>query len=485
MASVFLDKPSVTSFNAGNLMLHLIPGQHIHLIGIGGSGMSAIARVLLRQGYFVSGSDRAKNALTDALEREGARIYEGHRADNIDGAELVITTSAATRENPEIMAAHLRGIPVYKRSDVLASMMSGQVGVAVAGTHGKTTTTALVAHLLLQTNQHPGYIVGGVLKNTGLNADVGSGRAFVIEADEYDYMFLGLRPQIAVVTNVEYDHPDFFKTPEDLTDAFRQFIALLPEQGLLIACADDAGALALARERAQVSMMVTTYGVERTDASWHAENVRDEDGFTVFDVLRGMTPLGTARSPLPGRHNVLNALAALIVADSQGVPFAAAALALESFEGTGRRFELRGEIGRESTAIAVIDDYAHHPTAIRATIAAARARYPGRALWAVWQPHTYSRTQQLWSDYLTAFDEADCVLITDIYGAREQPVAGVNSAALVGDIKHRWVRHTPTLMDAVDTLEINLTPPAVVLVMSAGDATRISEEFLARKWGQE
>jgi UDP-N-acetylmuramate--alanine ligase len=456
---------------------YLIPGQHVHLVGIGGIGMSAIARVLLQQGFQISGSDRAANAQTEALARDGATIHVGHDAAHVAGAELVIISSAVPPDHVEVAAAGAAGIPVYKRSDIIADVMSGHVSIAVAGTHGKTTTTAMCIHVLIETGQRPSYILGGVLRATGQNAGIDTGRAFVIEADEYDNMFHGLRPQVAVVTNIEWDHPDFFKTPHDLMRSFSHFVSLLTPDGLLISCADDTAAVIFAENRLVSGLPTVTYGINNPQAIWRGGNLRHNDGLLHFDVTREGRVMGTVALAVPGRHNVLNALAALAVADSQGVPFPYAAEALRSFAGTGRRFEVRGEAG----GVIVVDDYAHHPTAIRVTLEAARQRYPGHQVWAVWQPHTYSRTQALLEEYAVAFGEADHVLVTDIYAAREQPIPGVTADEVVEAIQHPRKQHTPNLSDAVDVLDRGVTPPAVVLVMSAGDAPKIGAGLLERR----
>jgi UDP-N-acetylmuramate--alanine ligase len=458
-------------------VIQLIPGQHIHLVGIGGFGMSAIARVLLYQGFFISGSDRAANALTDALAKDGAIIYQGHDPRHVEGAEIVIISSAVPPDHVEIRAAAALGIPVYKRSDVIAPIMTGQQGIAIAGTHGKTTTTAMTTHILIETEQRPSYIIGGILRTTERNADIGTGKAFVIEADEYDHMFLGLRLQVAVVTNVEWDHPDFFPTPNHMTRAFSQFVGLLPNNGLLIACADDPTALILAENRLVLGLPVMTYSIDNPQAMWRAVNIRVRQTRTTFEISRGGKILGTVRLQVPGKHNVLNALAAILAASSQNVPFSDAARALQSFTGTGRRFEQRGEVD----GVVIIDDYAHHPTAIRATLEAARQRFPGRIIWAVWQPHTYSRTQKFLEAYQTAFIDADHVLVTDIYAAREQPIPGISSETLVAGMQHADARHTPGLPDAVEALLKEAQPPAAIIIMSAGTAPVIGVEYLKRR----
>jgi UDP-N-acetylmuramate--alanine ligase len=461
--------------------MRLVPGQHIHLVGIGGFGLSAIARVLLEQGYYISGSDRSANALTDALEKEGAVIYKGHDAQNVMGAEMVIASSAVASDHVELAMARALGIPVYKRSDVMASIMSGNIAIAVAGTHGKTTTSAMIAHILMEAGQSPSYIIGGILRNNGRNAGVGSGKAFVIEADEYDNMFHGLRPQIAIVTNVEFDHPDFFATPSEMTQSFSKFIGLLPEDGLLITCADDQTTAILGQNRLVSGLPVAMYGIDSPMATWRATNVHEDGkGQTVFEVINDGHSLGEFRLLIPGRHNVQNALAALIASETQGVPFEVAAQVLANFQGAGRRYDLRGEIG----SVTVIDDYAHHPTAIRVTLEATRQRYPNHAIWAVWQPHTYSRTQALLDSYLTAFESADHVLITDIYAAREEPIPGVSAAEVIKAMKHADMRYTPGLRDATRALLADVQAPAVIVIMSAGDAPLIGVEFLKMRRGK-
>lgn len=461
--------------------MRFVPGQHIHLVGIGGFGLSAIARILLEQGYYISGSDRSANALTDALEKEGAVIYKGHDAQNVIGAEMVIASSAVAFDHVELAMARALGIPVYKRSDVMADIMSGHTSIAVAGTHGKTTTSAMIAHILMEAGQNPSYIIGGILRNTGRNAGVGSGRAFVVEADEYDNMFHGLRPQIAVVTNVEFDHPDFFATPSEMIQSFSKFIGLLPHDGLLITCADDQTTAILGQNRLVSGLPVAMYGIDSPMANWRAANIQlDVSGQTTFEVINDNHSLGGFHLLVPGRHNVQNALAALIAVETQGVPFEVAAQALANFQGAGRRFDLRGEIG----GVIVIDDYAHHPTAIRATLDAARHRYPKHQIWAVWQPHTYSRTQALLDSYLTAFEAADHVLITDIYAAREEPIPGVSAEEVVKAMKHPDARYTPGLRDATRTLLTDVQAPAVIVIMSAGDAPLIGVEFLKIRRGK-
>ncbi len=362
--------------------MNITPGQHIHLVGIGGAGMSAIARVLLGQGYVVSGSDRSLNPLTDALAHDGATIYAGHSAANIAHADALIVSSAIPPDQVEVVAAQAAGIPVYKRADILADLMAGKQVIAVAGTAGKTTTTAMIAHILLEAGKDPAYIIGGVLSTTGQNAGVGNGKVFVIEADEYDNMFLGLRPNIAVITNIQWDHPDFFKTPEDMRRSFEQFVDLLPDDGIIVACGDDPVAREVAEnwKRQKPRGGLFLYGIEQTEGFVRAADIEQGASDTKFtyELLEINFQALFIHLNVPGQHNILNALAAITAVNANPnyaiyVPLVDAAEALATFNGTARRFELKGEID----GIAVIDDYAHHPAKIRATLASCPQPLPG------------------------------------------------------------------------------------------------------------
>lgn len=459
--------------------MRFISGQHIHIVGIGGSGMSAIARVLLLRGFKISGSDRAANSLTDALKADGATIFIGHDAANVDGADMVLTTSAVKPDHVEIVAAREKHIPVYKRNEIMAALMEGQRVIAAAGTHGKTTTTSMIIHLLRECGKDPSYIVGGVMGNTGTNAGVGQGDIFVIEADEYDHMFLGLRPNIAVITNVEWDHPDFFKTEADLYNAFEQFVDLL-DDGILLVCSDSPLAKQLAARHAAKNHTSYAYGLNQ-DATYQVRNIHaGADGYTHFELIEGDAVI-PVRIMLSGTHNALNAAAAIAaVAHAAQIPVREAASAIATFITTGRRFDVRGEVDD----VTVIDDYAHHPTAIRATLEAAKTRYPDQTLWAVWQPHTYSRTQALMEKYLTAFENADHVLVTDIYAAREQPLSGVDAASVAKAIQHPDAVHSGDIQQTIAMLKERVQPPSVIVIMSAGDAPKIGEAYLAWRLGQ-
>ena len=450
--------------------------MHYHLIGIGGTGLSAIARVLLEQGHTVSGSDRQRSPLAQGVEAAGGRVYIGHAADQIAGAQVVIRSSAIPDDNPEVQAARQRGIPVLKRADFLDDLMQGQDCLAVAGTHGKTTTTSMLAWALTVLGQDPSYIIGGVSANLGGNAHAGQGKYFVIEADEYDRMFLGLRPYAAVVTNVEHDHPDCFPTPADFAGAFRDFVERLRPEGFLLLCTDDPGAVSLMEHARALGRRVHTYGIA-APAEYHAISLRvpPEGGGYAFQAQHAGQFLAEVTLQVPGRHNVQNALAVLGMLHQLGLSVERAAEALGAFRGTGRRFEIIGQAG----GVTIVDDYAHHPTEIAATLEAARSRFPGRRLWAVWQPHTYSRTRTLQERFAAAFAQADRVLLTPIYAAREAPPEdGFDARRVAEAMPHPAARYCASLEETSDYLLRHLESGDVLLVFSAGDAVQVSRAVL-------
>ena len=451
-----------------------LQGRRVHFVGIGGAGLSAIARVLIEQGAQVSGSDLVLSPVAEALARDGARVFAGHRAENVGGAELVVVSSAVPASNVEVQAARAAGVPVLGRPEFLGRMMDGRVGVAVAGTHGKTTTTAMVASILLEAGCDPTFVVGGVIAGLGTNARAGEGSLLVIEADEYDHTILSLKPKVAVLTNVEHDHPDCYPTFADFRAAFEEFTALVPREGLLAACWDDPVARELGERRRATGAAVTFFGLGQ-GAELRAEEVRPNfAGGVDFLASRGGEVLGLVRLRVPGAHNASNAMGALAVVDFLGVPFRVARGALTEFRGVGRRFEVKGE----ADGVIVVDDYAHHPTEIRATLQAARDRFPERSLWAVWQPHTYSRTVTLLADFVRAFGAADHVVVLPIYAARETDTLGVSSASVVAAMQHPDARCARSLDEAVVWLGTELQPGDVVLTLGAGDGYLVGEWLL-------
>jgi UDP-N-acetylmuramate--alanine ligase len=451
----------------------------IYLIGIGGTGLSAIARVLLEMGHTISGSDRVESPFTRDLRAAGVTVNIGHRPENVRDADLVVRSSAIPDDNPEVLAARAFRIPVLKRADFLGTLMDGKTGIAVGGTHGKTTTTSMIAWILSALGQDPSFISGGILANLGVNARAGKGNCFVIEADEYDHMFLGLKPKIEVVTNIEYDHPDCYPTPADFQAAFVEFMYRLPPDGTLIACADDPGTGDLIDKAEKLGKSVIPYGIIPTSDPGKVLKVfanalfpNEKGGFTFNVSVLGKTE--SVELQVPGKHNVSNALAALTVTQLLSLPLKDAAWALAQFTGTGRRFEIRGE----TNGIIVVDDYAHHPTEIKATLAAARTRYPSHRIWAVWQPHTYSRTRALFREFTTAFTDADEVIVTEIYAARE-PKQNYSSKQVV-DSMPRQAHFIAELSEVSNYLITHLRPGDALLVLSAGNADQISTEVLTR-----
>jgi UDP-N-acetylmuramate--alanine ligase len=450
-----------------------IHDKRLHLVGIGGAGLSAIARVLLEEGVSVSGSDLVISPVAEALARDGARVFEGHDAKNVNGADMLVVSSAVPEENVEIQAARSAGIPVIGRPAFLGRLMEGKRGIAVAGTHGKTTTTAMIASILMEAGRDPTFIVGGVIVGLQTNAHAGGGSLFVIEADEYDCTFLSLRPEVAVVTNVEHDHPDCYPTFAEFRAAFEEFVALVPGEGLLAMCWDDPVAREIGEYQAE-KRSVVFFGLGE-GASWRAEEVHPNfAGGVDFLAVQGGKTRGLVRLRVPGAHNASNALAALAVTEFLDVPFRVAREALTAFRGVARRFETKGE----ADGVVVIDDYAHHPTEVQATLAAARQRFPESRIWAVWQPHTYSRTKTLLAEFAVSFGEAHHVIVLPIYPARETDTLGVSASDVVDAMDHRDVRSAESMDEALTWLGTEVRPGDVVLTLGAGDGNRVGEWLL-------
>ena len=450
----------------------LRPGMHVHLVGIGGIGLSAIARVLHGWGYSVSGSDMQSSRMIEDLNAEGIVAYSSHRAGQVAGAQVVVVSSAIPEDNPEVREAKRLGLQVVKREQFLKVLTGDKHTVAVAGTHGKTTISAMISWILTQVGLDPTFIVGGLLQNLGTNARAGSGPHFVIEADEYDRAFLGLNPGVAIIASLEHDHPDCYPTLEAMTDAFEQFAGRVVEGGLLIVCGEDEAGKALGLRRQAQGRRVETYGLS-AEWDWWAQGV-ELGNSAAFEVWRKGKQLGTCALQIPGQHNVLNALAALAACHEAGVEFDLAAAALTRFQGTARRFEVKGQVA----GVTVVDDYAHHPTEIEATLAAARLKYPGRPIWAVFQPHTYSRTATMLGGFAAAFGDADHVVVTEIYAAREENTLGVSGNDLVQRMAHPDACYVATLEDAASSVLERVQPGEVIITLGAGDGYLIGEQVL-------
>jgi len=452
-------------------------GMHVHLVGVGGSGLSAIAHVLLDRDFPVSGSDMESNERTRALAARGARVAQGHAAGNINGAELLVISSAIPSGNPEIEAARAAGIPVMKRADFLRYLMAGQVAIAVAGTHGKTTTTAMIAQILIENGYDPSLIIGGSMELVGRNGRAGKGDYFIVEADEYDHMFLGLRPEIAVITNIEHDHPDIFPTRGLYLHAFWEFANLLPAQGTLVLCGEEAGNAELLDELDGKVPEVVTYGLAggQRDFDLMASDLRPNQlGGSDFVLLDSQGSVGLVRLRVPGQHNVQNALAAIAVARELEINFGQICRALAEFGGVGRRFQVLGEAG----GVTVIDDYAHHPTEIQATLAAARQRFGDRRIWAVWQPHTFSRTRLLMPEFAASFSDADRVVVLDIYRSRETDALGLESAGIATGFSHPAAVYAGSNEEAAAYLLDRIRPNDVVITLGAGDGNLVAVAVL-------
>lgn len=451
--------------------------QHIHFVGIGGIGMSGIAEVLLNLGYRVSGSDLRRSPITDRLARMGARIHEGHAAANIEGAHVLVTSTAVRPDNPEVNAALQRQIPVIPRAEMLAELMRLKYGIAIAGSHGKTTTTSMVATMLDRAAFDPTIVVGGRVNTLGSNARLGRGDFMVVEADESDKSFLKLSPTIAVVTNIDLEHLEFYRDLGEIRDCFVEFVNKVPFYGSVIICLDDPNIQLIIP---RITRRVITYGL-RAQAEVSAGEVRllpDTFG-SRFVVRRGREPLGEIRLQVPGEHNVSNALAAVAIGLELEMTFDQIREGIEAYNGTERRFQIKGLVGEGPASILVVDDYGHHPTEIRATLAAAKTS--GRRLVVLFQPHRYTRTQALFDEFARSFYDAEVVLLTDIYAASEDPIPGVSAERLAHEIErygHRQASYAGSLEAAGARLRQLIAPGDLVLTLGAGSVWRCGEELL-------
>lgn len=463
-------------------MKHAI--RHIHFVGIGGAGMSGIAEVLLNMGYTISGSDLSANAATQRLNGLGARIHVGHAASHIDGADCIVTSTAVKDDNPEVKAAHTKLLPVVPRAVMLAELMRMKKGIAIAGTHGKTTTTSLVSSVLASAGLDPTFVIGGKLNSAGANAQLGSGEYIVVEADESDASFLKLLPVMAVITNIDADHMDTYGHDFGrLKQAFVEFLHHMPFYGAAVVCVDDPNIRSLLGD---IQRPITTYGVS-PDAQVRALNIRANHGQMHFTVQRRngvQLPDLDVVLNLPGHHNVLNALAAISVAAELNIQDDALLDALAQFKGVGRRFQRYGDVALPGGGVAtVVDDYGHHPVEMAATLEAARGAFPGRRLVLAFQPHRYTRTRDCFEDFVKVIGQADAVLLTDVYAAGEAPIVAADGRALTRAIRVSG-KVEPVFVGDVNDMAQALLDNAhagdVILCMGAGSIGQVAGQVVER-----
>jgi UDP-N-acetylmuramate--alanine ligase len=446
----------------------------IHFVGIGGVGMCGIAEVLLNQGYRISGSDIKAGAATDRLKSLGADIQIGHRAENVDGADVVVVSSAINLANPEIAAARHARTPIVPRAEMLGELMRYRHGIAIAGTHGKTTTTSLIASILAEGGLDPTFVIGGRLNSAGTNARLGDSRYFVAEADESDASFLHLQPMVSVVTNIDADHMETYGGDfSRLKETFLQFLHNLPFYGIAVMCVDDP----VIRELLpQITRPVITYGIEH-EADVRATAIRSSGMQSSFRVERREAGELEVTLNIPGRHNVLNSLAAIAVATDEGIADAAIVSALGKFQGVGRRFQIQGEIPLASGTATLVDDYGHHPREVAATLEAARQAWPDRRLVMIYQPHRYTRTRDLYEDFVQVLSQVDVLLLMEVYSAGEEPIAGADGRSLCRSIRQRGAVEPVFIEDARELPVVlgNIVRDGdVVMTQGAGNVGAIS-----------
>ena len=449
--------------------------QHVHFVGIGGIGMSGIAEVLVNLGFRVSGSDLKASTVTDRLQQMGVEIFEGHKAENLGQPHVVVRSTAVRDDNPEIIAAQSHSIPVIPRAEMLAELMRLKPHtVAVAGSHGKTTTTSMVATVLGNAGLDPTMVVGGVVGAFGSNAHLGTSDLMVVEADESDRSFLMLTPTIAVVTNIDREHMDYYHDMDDVRACFAKFVNSVPFYGSSVLCLDDPNVQAIIPLLERRRM---TYGLSaQADVSAHGIRYNNNFGST-FDVWRGSDVIGELSLRVPGMHNVYNSLAAIAVGFELEVPFDKIVEGLSSFTGAGRRFQAKGEV----SGVLVVDDYGHHPTEVRATLAAAKLGSGGRRIVVLFQPHRYTRTHDLMQEFARSFNNADVLFISDIYAASEDPIEGVTAEALTNAIKrfgHKEVSYIGGLETAASMLRDYVQPGDLVVTLGAGTVSRVSDQLV-------
>ncbi len=448
--------------------------KHIHFVGVGGIGMSGIAELLLNLGYQVSGSDLNGSAITENLARLGGTIHVGHNGEWVGDADVVVTSSAISQDNPEVVASREKHIPVIQRAEMLAELMRlKKFGIAIAGSHGKTSTTSMVSWLLAKAGLDPTIVVGGKVDALGGNAKLGEGEFLVAEADESDGSFLKLSPVLEVVTNIDLEHLDYYRDIEHIKASFLEFIDKVPFYGAVILCLDDPN---ISDILPQIGKRVISYGLT-SQSDIYGENIYFQEGKVHFTVMRGGEVLGDIHVSPPGRHNVYNALAAVCIGIELEIPFEVIGEALKSFQGVQRRMQLKGEV----SGITVVDDYGHHPTEILATLSAIKEAWPEKRLVVLFQPHRYSRTKGLFKEFQTAFHKADFLVMTEIYAASEEPIEGISGESLLHEIKRHGQRHTHFVAD-VEAMAEEMLPLLkegdLVLTLGAGNIVRVGERLV-------
>ncbi len=446
--------------------------RKVHFVGIGGIGMSGIAEILLSQGYTVSGSDITESDTTRRLAGLGAKIFYGHADSNLENVDVVVVSSAIDEKNPEIQVARRTKTPIIQRAEMLGELMKMKTSIAIAGTHGKTSTTSMIATIVQHSGLDPTIIIGGKVDALGGNAKLGKGDFLVAEADESDKSFLHLPSTICIVTNIDNDHLNNYGTIQNIKDAFVDFVNRIPFYGRAILCQDDENVKSIL---SRLKKPFLTYGFS-PQADLQARNIQTESFGSVFEVWQGEKKMGSGRCNVPGRHNVLNSLAAIAAGMEIGLTFDQASSGLAQFKGVRRRFELKGEKG----GVKVFDDYGHHPTEIRATLAAARSAWKGRIV-TLFQPHRYSRTQDCYDDFVRAFDDADQVFVADIYAAGEDPIPGISAEKLAEDIRqhgHKSVEYVGDAKSAADQVRAKVQSGDLFLTLGAGNVYSAGEKLL-------
>lgn len=448
--------------------------RHIHFVGIGGIGMSGIAEVLLNLGYAISGSDQGESDITARLASLGARIFKGHSADNLDSCDVVVTSTAIKQDNPEVIKAHELGIPVIPRAEMLAELLKMKFSVAISGMHGKTTTTSMISSLLAHGGLDPTMVIGGKLASIGSNAKLGDGEVLVAEADESDGSFLKLSPAIAVITNIDREHLDYYKDLDEIKEAFIKFANIVPFYGSTVLCIDDENVRAILP---RIKRRIISYGISEP-ADYQAVNIELAGHSSSYDLYYKGKNLGRLSLNLPGLFNVYNSLATVAVARELDMDLEKIREGMLDFCGVQRRLEIKGKVN----GITVVDDYGHHPTEVKATLAAARQVWKNRLI-VVFQPHRYTRTRALFPEFVTCFSDADTLILTDIYAASEKPIEGVHSFRLYEEIRrqgHPDVRYYPEFGQIVDRLLEVARPNDVIITQGAGTVWKIGEEFLKK-----